>query len=56
MRTARRLGQRILMLHERKIYATGTADEIFASKDPVVRQFIDGISDERAATMEPKSL
>jgi len=45
MRSARRLGQRILMLHERKIYATGTADQIFKSEDPVVRQFIDGISD-----------
>jgi phospholipid/cholesterol/gamma-HCH transport system ATP-binding protein len=45
MRSARRLGQRILMLHERKIYATGTAEEIFQSQDPIVRQFIDGISD-----------
>jgi phospholipid/cholesterol/gamma-HCH transport system ATP-binding protein len=45
MRSARRLGQRILMLHEQKIYVTGTAEEIFASKDPVVRQFIDGVSD-----------
>ncbi|MGO8676805.1 MAG: ABC transporter ATP-binding protein [Limisphaerales bacterium] len=56
MRSARRLGQRILMLHDRRIYATGSADEIFQSKDPVVRQFIDGISDERAATMSPESL
>jgi phospholipid/cholesterol/gamma-HCH transport system ATP-binding protein len=45
MRTARRLGQRILMLHEQRIHAMGTADEIFQSKDPVVRQFIDGVSD-----------
>jgi len=45
MRSARRLGQRIMMLHERKIYATGTADEIFQSQDPIVRRFIDGISD-----------
>jgi phospholipid/cholesterol/gamma-HCH transport system ATP-binding protein len=45
MRSARRLGQRILMLHERKIYATGTADEIFQSQDPIVRRFIDGVSD-----------
>src|SRR5437867_4527229 len=29
MRSARRLGQRILMLHERKIYAAGRPDEIF---------------------------
>jgi len=45
MRSARRLGQRILMLHDKKIYASGTADEIFNSKDPIVRQFIDGVSD-----------
>src|SRR5579862_5340392 len=35
MRSARRLGQRIMMLHERKIYATGTAEEIFESRDPI---------------------
>lgn len=45
MRSARRLGQHILMLHKKKIYATGTAEEIFNSKDPVVRQFVDGVSD-----------
>ena len=45
MRSARRLGQRIMMLHDRRIYATGTADEIFQSQDPIVRQFIDGVSD-----------
>jgi phospholipid/cholesterol/gamma-HCH transport system ATP-binding protein len=45
MRSARRLGQRILMLHEKKIYAEGTPDEIFSSADPIVRQFIDGVSD-----------
>ena len=45
MRSARRLGQRILMLHERKIYAAGTPDEIFNSKDPIVRRFIEGVAD-----------
>jgi phospholipid/cholesterol/gamma-HCH transport system ATP-binding protein len=45
MRTARRVGQRVLMLHERKIYATGTAEDFFSSRDPVVRQFIDGVAD-----------
>jgi phospholipid/cholesterol/gamma-HCH transport system ATP-binding protein len=45
MRTARRLGQRILMLHDKKIYASGSAEEIFKSKDPIVRRFIDGVSD-----------
>jgi phospholipid/cholesterol/gamma-HCH transport system ATP-binding protein len=45
MRSARRLGQRIMMLHNQKIYATGTPDEIFNSQDPVVRQFVEGVSD-----------
>jgi phospholipid/cholesterol/gamma-HCH transport system ATP-binding protein len=45
MRSARRVGHRILMLHGRKIYVTGTPEEVFASKDPVVRRFIDGVSD-----------
>jgi phospholipid/cholesterol/gamma-HCH transport system ATP-binding protein len=45
MRSARRLGQRILMLHEGRIYAAGTPDEIFRSEDPIVHRFIEGVSD-----------
>jgi phospholipid/cholesterol/gamma-HCH transport system ATP-binding protein len=45
MRSARRLGHRILMLHDKKIYAAGTPDEIFGSEDPIVRRFIEGVSD-----------
>ena len=48
MRSARRLGQRILMLHERRIYAEGTPDQIFDSKDPIVRRFIEGVSDPKS--------
>jgi phospholipid/cholesterol/gamma-HCH transport system ATP-binding protein len=44
MRTARRIGQRILMLHDKKIYVAGTPDEIFSSTDPVVHRFINGIA------------
>ena len=44
MRSTRRLGQRILMLHNKKIYVTGTPEEIFSSTDPVVYQFVNGIS------------
>jgi len=51
MRSARRLGQRILMLHGQKIYATGTADEIFNSADPVVRRFVEGNADLRESTV-----
>jgi phospholipid/cholesterol/gamma-HCH transport system ATP-binding protein len=45
MRSARRVGNRILMLHQGRIYASGTPEEIFASQDPVVRQFVDGVAD-----------
>ena len=45
MRSARRVGQRVLMLHDRRIYATGTPETFFASQDPVVRQFVDGVAD-----------
>jgi phospholipid/cholesterol/gamma-HCH transport system ATP-binding protein len=45
MRSARRVGQRILMLHDKKIYASGTPEEIFNSSDPIVRQFREGVSD-----------
>jgi phospholipid/cholesterol/gamma-HCH transport system ATP-binding protein len=44
MRSARRLGQRILMIYNHKLYANGTADEIFNSTDPVVHRFVNGIS------------
>ena len=47
MRTARRVGQRVMMLHDKKIYASGTPEEIFTSRDPVVRQFIDGVATQR---------
>ena len=45
MRSARRLGQRIFMLHNRTIYRSGTAEEIFDSTDPVVHRFVNGISE-----------
>jgi phospholipid/cholesterol/gamma-HCH transport system ATP-binding protein len=48
MRSARRIGQRIMMLHEGRIYVTGTPDELFQSTDPVVHRFVNGISDPKA--------
>jgi len=45
MRSARRVGNRVLMLHEKKLYANAAPQEFFASQDPVVRQFVDGIAD-----------
>ncbi|MGB7769982.1 MAG: ABC transporter ATP-binding protein [Verrucomicrobiia bacterium] len=45
MRTARRVGNRVLMMHDKTIYASGAPDDFFASPDPVVRQFVDGVAD-----------
>ena len=45
MRSAARIGQRILMLHEGRIHAGGTPEEIFKSTDPIVRRFVTGVAD-----------
>lgn len=50
MRSARRVGQRILMLHQGRIYVEGTPEEIFASTDPVVANFVNGISNKEGLT------
>ncbi len=45
MRSARRVGKRILMLHKGKIYISATPDELFSSQDPIVHRFVNGISE-----------
>jgi phospholipid/cholesterol/gamma-HCH transport system ATP-binding protein len=45
MRTARRLGKRIFMMHDGRIHFSGSADELFGSSDPIVRKFVNGISE-----------
>lgn len=45
MRSARRIGKRILMLHQGKIYADLPTEEIFQSTDPVIHRFVNGIAD-----------
>ena len=45
MRTARRLGERILYLHSGRIYLDDTAENVFMSKDPVVSRFVKGEAD-----------
>ena len=45
MRSARRVGNHVFLLHEKKMYAHGTPEKIFTSQDPVVRQFIHGVAD-----------
>jgi phospholipid/cholesterol/gamma-HCH transport system ATP-binding protein len=42
MRSAFSVGDRLAMLHEGRIRQAGTAREMQASQDPVVRQFIEG--------------
>jgi phospholipid/cholesterol/gamma-HCH transport system ATP-binding protein len=49
MRSAYTVGDRIAMLYQGKIRQVGTVAEIQATTDPVVRQFIEGRPDGRAA-------
>jgi len=51
MRSARRVGNHVFLLHEKKIYAHGTPAELFASQDAVVRQFIDGVADAKETVL-----
>ena len=44
MTSAYKIGDRIAMLYNGKIIATGTPDEMKSTKDPVVKQFITGAS------------
>lgn len=44
MRSARTVGQRMIMLHQGAIYTSGTPDELFTSTDPVIHRFVNGIS------------
>ncbi len=45
MRSAARIGQRLLLLHEGRIYAEGKPEEIFQSTDPIVHQFVTGVAE-----------
>ena len=45
MRSAYHIADRIAMLHEGRIHAMGTPDQIQATRDPIVRQFIEGSSE-----------
>jgi phospholipid/cholesterol/gamma-HCH transport system ATP-binding protein len=42
MTAARRLADHVAVIHEGRILASGEADEVFASKEPVVRQLLAG--------------
>ena len=45
MRSARRIGQRIIYLREGQVYLDAPADEVFNSKDSLVRRFGNGEAD-----------
>lgn len=45
MKSAFKIATRIAMLHEGRFLAVGTPDEMKASQDPYVRQFVDGLSE-----------
>ena len=45
MRSAGRIGQRILMLSQGRIHFSGTPEEVFQTEDPIVSRFVKGISD-----------
>ncbi|MGA2174986.1 MAG: ABC transporter ATP-binding protein [Verrucomicrobiota bacterium] len=47
MRSARRIGRRILLLHQGRIYADQSPDDLFKSTDPVIYRFVNGIYDPR---------
>ena len=45
MKSAYHIADRIAMLHEGRIHAVGTPEEIQATADPALRQFIEGSSE-----------
>ena len=45
MRSAYHIADRIAMLHEGRIHAIGTPAEIQATRDPALKQFIEGSSE-----------
>ena len=48
MRSARRISNRIVMLHEGRVHADGPTERILSSDDPLVYNFVNGIATETA--------
>jgi phospholipid/cholesterol/gamma-HCH transport system ATP-binding protein len=46
MKSVRTVADRVVFLRDGAIYFTGTPEELFGSKDPVVQQFVEGESGE----------
>src|SRR5690606_11749921 len=51
MTSAYHIADRICYLHEGKIYFEGTPEQIQASEDPLVKKFVQGISEESDAVV-----
>ena len=49
MRTTQTTGEKVFMLHDGKIYLSATPQELFNSTDPVIYNFVNGISDKKTA-------
>jgi phospholipid/cholesterol/gamma-HCH transport system ATP-binding protein len=48
MRSARRISNRVVMLHEGRVHADGATERILSSDDPLVYNFVNGIATETA--------
>lgn len=53
MRSVKTIAQRVIMLRKGHIHVDTTPDELFSSEDPVVHQFVNGISDEKDKEFDP---
>ena len=51
MRSARRIGQRIIYLRDGQVYLDATAEEVFNSEDLLVSQFVNGEADLKEGVM-----
>lgn len=52
MKSARSISDRILMLHEGRVYAEGPTSDLLSSADPVISNFVNGIDTELAPPKE----
>jgi len=53
MKSARAISDRVLMLHEGRIYAQGSTAEILESRDPIIFNFVNGVDTELAPDKTP---
>ena len=45
MRSVRAIAQRVLLMHQGRIYADQPTESLFTSRDPIIYQFVNGIAD-----------